>query len=159
MLGFGKSKEHSIVAVCDGTVIPLDNVSDEVFSTKVLGDGCAIVPKSNIIRSPGEGEIISVADTGHAYCIGLVNGPEVLVHIGIDTVELKGEGFTPRVKEGEKVYPGAVIAEADFEFIKSKGYDTTVITIITNTDAVSSMSINSQEAKGGVSAAVFYKMK
>ena len=159
MLGFGKSKEHSLVAVCDGTVIPLDNVSDEVFSGKVLGDGCAVIPESNIIRSPGEGKIISVADTGHAYCIGLVNGLEVLVHIGIDTVELKGEGFLPQVKEGEKVYPGAVIAEADLEFIKSKGYDTTVVTIITNADALNSMSINEGEAKGGVSPAIVCKIK
>lgn len=159
MLGFGKSKEQSIVAVCDGRIVPLENVSDEVFSGKVLGDGCAILPNSNIIRSPGEGEIISIADTGHAYCIGLVSGLEVLVHIGIDTVELKGEGFIPRVKAGEKVYPGAIIAEADFDLIKSKGYDTTVITVITNTDAVSSMSINTGEAKGGVSSAIVYKKR
>ena len=159
MLGFGKSKEHSIVAVCDGIVKSLDDVNDKVFSDRILGDGCAIVPHGNVICSPGEGEVISVAETGHAYCIGLVSGAEVLVHIGIDTVALKGEGFTKKVNEGEKVYPGKAIAEVDLDLLKNEGYDTTVITIITNTDDVGRMTVNYEAVKGGVSPSIVYKMK
>ena len=131
----------------------------KVFSDRILGDGCAIVPDGSAIYSPGEGEVMSVAETGHAYCIGLISGAEVLVHIGIDTVALKGEGFTKKVKEGEKVYPGKVIAEVDLELLRDKGYDTSVITIITNTDDVSKMAVNYADVKGGVSSSIVYKMK
>lgn len=159
MLGFGKSKEHSLLAVCDGMVSDITSVKDDVFSKKILGDGFCQRPDGGIIRSPGEGKVVSVADTGHAYCIELVSGAEVLVHIGIDTVELKGEGFVPRVKEGDKVFPGAVIAEVDIELIENKGYDTTVVTLITNQDKIKELRVISENVKGGVSAAAVYKLK
>lgn len=158
MLGFGKKKEHTLFAVCDGTVFGLTEVADEVFSKKVLGDGFAQSPENGIIRAPAEGKIAGCAESGHAYCIESETGVEILVHIGIDTVELKGEGFEPRVKEGDKVRAGAVLAEVDLELLREKGYDATVITVITDSERVKAMRAESGAAHGGVSIALRYRL-
>lgn len=104
-----------------GQTVPLEQVPDEVFSQKVLGDGLAIIPEEGRIYSPVNGEISSVAETKHAYGFTSDDGLEVLVHFGLETVSLKGEGFTPHVQEGDKVKIGDLVAEVDTEFLKSKG--------------------------------------
>ena len=104
-----------------GQTVPLEQVPDEVFSQKVLGDGLAIIPQEGKIYSPVNGEISSVAETKHAYGFTSEDGLEVLVHFGLETVSLKGEGFTPHVQEGDKVKIGDLVAEVDTEFLKSKG--------------------------------------
>lgn len=104
-----------------GQTVPLEQVPDEVFSQKVLGDGLAIIPEEGRIYSPVNGEISSVAETKHAYGFTSDDGLEVLVHFGLETVSLKGEGFTPHVQEGDKVKTGDLVAEVDTEFLKSKG--------------------------------------
>lgn len=104
-----------------GQAVPLEQVPDEVFSQKVLGDGLAIIPVDGNIYSPVDGEVSSVAETKHAYGFTSGDGLEVLVHYGLETVSLKGEGFTPRVREGDRVKLGDLVAEVDVELLKSKG--------------------------------------
>ena len=104
-----------------GRTVPLEQVPDEVFSQKVLGDGLAIIPEEGRIYSPVNGEISSVAETKHAYGFTSEDGLEVLVHFGLETVSLKGEGFTPHVQEGDKVKTGDLVAEVDTDLLKSKG--------------------------------------
>ena len=109
-----------ILAPMSGQTVPLDQVPDEVFSQKVLGDGLAIIPQEGKIYSPVDGEISSVAETKHAYGFTSADGLEILVHFGLETVALKGQGFTPHVQEGDKVKAGDLVAEVDMELLKSK---------------------------------------
>lgn len=116
----GKDKDSIVLSPLTGNVVPLDQVPDPVFSGKVLGDGIAVVPTDGKIYSPVTGEIASVAATNHAYGFCSDEGLEILVHVGLETVGLKGEGFTVHVKEGDKVKAGDLIAEVDLALLKSK---------------------------------------
>lgn len=106
-----------------GQTVPLEQVPDEVFSQKVLGDGLAIRPVEGKIYSPVNGEISSIAETKHAYGFTSDDGLEILVHFGLETVSLQGQGFTPHVKEGDRVKTGDLVAEVDVDLLKSKGLD------------------------------------
>ena len=110
-----------VFAPLTGQAVPLDQVPDEVFSGKVLGDGLGILPEEGKVYSPVNGEISSVAETLHAYGFTSEDGLEVLVHVGLDTVALKGEGFKSYVQEGDQVKVGDLIAEVNLELLKSKG--------------------------------------
>lgn len=105
-----------------------------MFSTKALGDGFAVEPVDGTIVAPIDGTVMSIFPTKHAISLKTKQGLEVLVHIGIDTVELNGSGFTIKVEEGEKVTAETVLAEVDFNFLESKGKDTDVMVIFTNLD-------------------------
>lgn len=118
------SQFSPILAPLTGRAIPVDQVPDEVFSQKILGDGIAIEPEDGKIYAPVDGEIASVADTLHAYGFTSDEGVEILVHVGLDSVALKGEGFVSHVRVGDKVKAGQLVAEADLEFLKSKGVPT-----------------------------------
>jgi len=111
-------KISPIIAPVSGKLVTLDNVPDQVFSEKILGDGIAIIPEDGKISSPVNGEIISVSDTLHAYTIHSEDGLDILVHIGLDTVSLKGKGFKAFVKSGDKVKIGDPIAEVDLSVLK-----------------------------------------
>ncbi len=124
------SKVTGLVSPLNGKVIPLSEVPDLVFSERVLGDGCAIIPDDGKIYSPVDGEISSVAETKHAYGITSDNGLEVLVHFGLETVALKGEGFKPYVAEGSKVRRGQLIAEVDIDLLKERRIDLTTPVLI-----------------------------
>ena len=104
----------------NGKAVSLDSVPDPVFSDRVLGDGCAVIPSDGKIYSPVNGEISSIAETNHAYGFSSDDGLEVLVHFGLETVALKGNGFTPHVAVGDKVKIGDLVAEVDVELLKSK---------------------------------------
>ena len=120
-----KTAETLIVtAPLSGQAVALEQVPDEVFSEKVLGEGLAIIPDEGKLYSPVTGEISSIAETLHAYGFSSDDGLEVLVHVGLDTVGLKGEGFKPLVQVGDRVKAGDLIAEIDLDFIKSKGLQT-----------------------------------
>ena len=121
MEAVNSSAKWSVLAPMDGQTVPLEQVPDEVFSQKVLGDGLAIIPSEGKIYSPADGEISSVAETKHAYGFTSDSGLEILVHFGLETVSLKGEGFTPHVKAGDRVKAGDLVAEVDMELLKSKG--------------------------------------
>ena len=135
LFGFGKKKEKvELKAVVDGIIKDLKNVEDEVFSKGFLGEGLAIVPKSNNFYAPVSGELSSVFPTGHAFGIKTDDGAEVLIHIGIDTVQMNGDGFDLKVEQGQKVKAGDLLVICDIDNIKNKGYKTDTILIITNSD-------------------------
>ena len=115
----------------NGSVIPLDHVQDEVFSKRVLGDGCAILPEDGKLYSPLDGEITSIAESKHAYGFRGDDGVEVLVHMGLETVSLKGKAFTSHVKVGDKIKAGDLVAEADLTLLREKNIDVTTPIIIT----------------------------
>lgn len=122
-------KQVEIIAPIDGKLVNITEVKDEMFSKKMLGDGFAILPTGNEVIAPFKGKIVTAFHTGHAYGIKHKSGFESLIHIGIDTVELKGKGFEAFVKQGEKVKPGKILAKVDFDFIKSKKVQTDVIVV------------------------------
>ena len=115
-----KSIPQVILAPLTGKAVPLSEVPDPVFSEKVLGDGVAIIPADGKIVSPVDGEISTVAETGHAYGFTSENGQEVLVHVGLETVSLNGECFKVYGKAGDKVKAGDLVAEVDLEYLKEK---------------------------------------
>ncbi|MGT2935887.1 glucose PTS transporter subunit IIA [Streptococcus castoreus] len=124
--------DEAIVAITDGQLQSLESVNDPVFSQKIMGDGLAFRLHSDFIGSPINGELTTVFPTGHAFGVKGKNGIEILVHIGINTVELKGEGFDVLAKAGEEVRAGQPIIKINREFIDSKGYDTSTMMIVTN---------------------------
>ncbi len=118
------NNEKKVIAPLSGKVIALSEVPDEVFSAKVLGDGAAIIPADGKILSPVDGEVSTVSETLHAYGFTSDDGLEILVHVGIDSVALKGAGFTAHVKEGDKVKAGDLVAEVDLDVLKNNNIPT-----------------------------------
>lgn len=129
-----KATSEKLLMPLQGRVIPLQDVSDRVFSSGVVGKGCAVIPDSGELFSPVDGVIDSVFDTGHAITILSDNGSEILIHVGIDTVSLGGVGFKKIVSPGERVKKGDLILQFDLAHIRSKGLDTTTPVIITNSE-------------------------
>ena len=129
------SMRIEIASPVKGTEVPLSEVKDEVFSKNIVGRGAAVVPAEGKIYSPVDGVAASVFDTKHA--IGLVSddGVEVLIHVGLDTVELEGKYFTAHVAQGDRVKKGQLLLEFDLDAIKAAGYDTVTPVIISNTDS------------------------
>jgi len=121
MFGFFKAKKETILSPADGDIIQLEEVPDEVFSQKMAGEGIAIMPRSNTFVAPVAGTVTKIFSTNHAFSIKTKSGLEVMVHIGLDTVALNGEGFKQLAKEGDSVSIGKPIISADLEFIASKG--------------------------------------
>lgn len=124
------TKAYRIFSPVKGQVIPLGEVKDQVFSQGVLGDGCAVLPEDGKIYSPVKGKISSIAETKHAYGISTEDGVEVLVHFGIDTVTLGGQGFDARVKVGDDVGVGDLLCVVDTALLKEKGYDLTTPVVV-----------------------------
>lgn len=129
-------KNNRIVAPISGKVIDLKSINDKVFSEKLAGDGVAIEPTGNVIVAPADGTLSLVFKTGHAFSMKLSNGVELLVHIGLDTVELEGKGFEILVKEKKIVKCGQPIIKIDRDWILEKGYSLTTPVIITNPDTI-----------------------
>ncbi|ACP33880.1 glucose PTS transporter subunit IIA [Corynebacterium aurimucosum] len=128
-----------IASPANGKVVPMAEIDDPVFSAGTLGDGVGIVPEGNDVYSPVSGTIVSAMKSGHAYGIKTEDGVEVLVHIGINTVKMKGEGFAPAVKKGDTVKQGELLATVDFAKVTEAGYDTTIVLAVTNTKALSAV--------------------
>ncbi|MDN2453987.1 sucrose-specific PTS transporter subunit IIBC [Lactobacillus sp. UCMA15818] len=126
-------KDEIIVAPVAGEAESLTTVNDKVFSAKLMGDGAAIIPNNGDVFAPVSGEITVAYETKHAYGIKSDNGAEVLLHLGIDTVELKGKHFTSEVVQGQHVEKGQKLGNFDVVAVKSAGYDTTVMVVVTNT--------------------------
>ncbi|MGN0653611.1 MAG: glucose PTS transporter subunit IIA [Oscillospiraceae bacterium] len=135
----GKSEE--LYAHLNGILIPLEDVEDEVFSSKVLGEGVAIEPIEGKLYSPCNGKVDMVFDTAHAVNLVSENGAGVLLHIGIDTVKLGGQFFEANVKDGQEVHTGDLLITFDIEKIKEAGYKVTTPMIICNTEDYESISV------------------
>lgn len=127
---FNKKKKQ-LVSVCDGKMLELSEVEDEVFASKSMGDGYAISPSSNCICAPCDGQLVACFPTGHAFGIQS-DELEIMIHIGIDTVELNGEGFEVLVKQGDQIKTGQPLVNIDLEKIASKGYDLSTMVIVTS---------------------------
>lgn len=132
--------EVSLHAVTRGNYIPLEDVPDEVFASKMMGDGYAILSEDGVVYAPVSGVITTVFPSNHAVGIRTNNGVEVLVHMGIDTVSLNGKGFTIFVKVGDVVSETTKLAEMDLSYIQSQGKETIISVVITNMDRVISLS-------------------
>ena len=133
------SSKEILNAPVNGTVIPNDQIVDITFAAEVLGKTVAIEPSDGVIKAPCDGEIVSIFETGHAVCILTDGGAELLIHVGIDTVKMDGNGFTKKVSDGAKVHAGDVLIEADLNAIKEAGHPATTMMIITNTDLYDSV--------------------
>ncbi|MBL1055412.1 sucrose-specific PTS transporter subunit IIBC [Ligilactobacillus agilis] len=141
---------ENIAAPVDGQVKDLGDVNDQVFSTKLMGDGAAIVPSDGTVYSPVDGQVTVAYETKHAYGLKSKDGAEVLIHIGIDTVNLKGEGFESFVKQGQTVKAGDKLGTVDLAKVKAEGYDTTVMVVVTNTNNYASVNrLNVTDVKHG----------
>ena len=146
MFEFLKNKKNKtqninfkLVAPISGESIPLSEVPDPVFAQKMVGDGVAINPIGDIIVAPADGELTLVFNTKHAFAMTLENGIEILVHIGIDTVSLNGEGFEKLVEQGTKVKAGTPIIKINPDFIKEKGFLLISPVLITNPEILTSI--------------------
>jgi len=126
--------QNVIFSPVGGKAIPLEEVQDEAFSSGILGPGCAVEPTGNRIIAPVDGTIENCIDTGHAIGIMGDNGAEILIHVGIDTVELRGKFFEVRVKEGQRVKQGAELIRFDAARIRESGYLVTTSIVVTNAD-------------------------
>ena len=116
-----------------GEVVALNEVNDPVFSSGVMGQGIAVKPSKGVVCAPADAEIAIAFPTGHAYGLKTDNGAEILIHVGIDTVSLNGEGFEAKVSQGDRVRAGDIIGTFDSEVIAANGLDDTTMVIITNT--------------------------
>jgi len=132
MFGFLKRKTREIKAPVDGEVIVLESIDDEVFSQKMVGDGVAIIPMSNIFTAPIDGVVNKIFSTNHAYSIQSDKDLEVMVHIGIDTVALEGKGFIRLVNEGDEVKAGDAIIKVDLAYIRKYAKDIVTPIIISD---------------------------
>lgn len=116
-----KNRDVCVLSPLSGTAVPLEQAPDAVFSQRILGDGVAVIPENGRLVCPVDGEVATVAETGHAYGFTAKDGTEVLVHVGIDSVRLGGQGFRPLVKPGDHVRAGQAAAEIDLEYLRQQG--------------------------------------
>ena len=141
LFDFLKNKEQpaeitfpaALGAAAKGTFVPMEQVPDEVFSQGIMGVCCGVEPAEGKVYAPVDGKISQVTDTMHALGIEAA-GMEILIHVGVDTVEMKGEGFANAVKEGQSVKKGELLLTMDLDKIREAGHPSTVIMAVTNTD-------------------------
>ena len=129
---FKSDDSINLFAPMNGEIVKLDDVSDPAFSQKMMGEGIAIDPSDDFVVSPCEGEIVQIFDTNHGVGIETEEGVEILIHIGIDTVKLKGEGFTRIANPGDKVNVGDELIKIDREFLKENAPSLVTPIVITN---------------------------
>lgn len=125
-------EEITVYSPLKGTVIPLDQVEDEAFSSGVLGKGTAVIPEEGVLWAPADGTISAMFPTGHAIGMVTESGAEVLMHVGMDTVKLNGEGFKPLIKAGDQVRKGQPLLEFDMKLIQEAGYSLVTPVLVTN---------------------------
>ena len=128
-----KNKRIVIAAPVNGTCVAIQEVRDPTFRDEILGKGVAVIPTDGKICAPADGTVTTMFPTGHAFGMTTDDGVELLVHVGLDTVALKGDGFCITAKEGQKVKKGDLMMEADLKKIKEAGYDTITPVVICNT--------------------------
>lgn len=136
-LFFKKNKAKSNVIISsplNAKIIPLEDVPDPVFSQKMMGDGFAFIPNNGKVLAPIDGTVTQVFPTKHAIGMETKEGVEILLHLGLDTVELNGEGFEITVKAGDKIHTNDSLGTFDLAYLKEKGKETTTVLVFTNFD-------------------------
>lgn len=149
-------KKKTIVAPVSGQVIPLSDVKDEVFSSGMMGDGIAIQPTDDIFVAPCDGEIVLIPETKHAFGIKSTDGIELLIHIGLDTVMKKGQGFQPLVEVGDKVKKGTPVIKVDVEFFHQEGISLVTSVIILNDNGKSLKKLSVENCQSGTTTMIEY---
>ena len=132
-LGFGKKEGEVIGAPIEGKAVEISEVSDPTFGQEILGKGMAIIPSVGKVVAPVDGRVEMVFDTKHAISMKTVEGAELLIHVGLDTVNLKGEPFTAHVTAGQEVKAGDLMLEFDIEAIKAAGLEVISPVVVCNT--------------------------
>lgn len=151
-------KEYIIIAPISGEVLDLSKAPDPVFSQKLAGDGVLINPSDSLIVAPADGVLSMIFKTNHAFGIKLENGIEILVHIGIDTVKLNGQGFERIAAEGSAVKSGEPVMRIDRKFITESGFSLMTPVLITNPDEISAMNfLIDCKVTAGCDAIIRYK--
>ncbi|MBM7558212.1 PTS sugar transporter subunit IIA [Halanaerobacter jeridensis] len=146
---FKSDDKINLFAPMDGRIVKLEELSDPAFSQKMLGDGIAIDPSNDVVVSPCEGEIVKMFDTNHAVGIETEEGVEILIHIGIDTVKLAGEGFTRIAEDGDKVNVGDELIRIDREFLKENAPSLVTPIVITNSFEVNQVIDSNKKVASG----------
>ena len=146
-------------SILDGKVIPIDQVQDEVFSQKIMGDGVAIEPSNTVVTAPADCDVtVVMADTGHACGLTLANGLELLIHVGVDTVDMGGDGFHLLVKEGDHVKAGQPLIEFDPEKRRAAGHPCTTMLIVTAEGSASGITMHSgMDAEAGSTTVISWE--
>ncbi|MEG0369651.1 MAG: PTS glucose transporter subunit IIA [Hungatella sp.] len=130
---FGGSSKKQILAPVAGRTVPMSEVNDPTFSQEILGKGLAIIPSEGRVVAPADGEVVVMFETKHAVSIRTDDGTELIIHIGLDTVNLKGQYYTSHVAQGDRVKAGDLLVEFELDQIKEAGYDVITPIIICNT--------------------------
>lgn len=153
-----QKKKSPLLAVASGRAIPLANVPDEAFSTGILGKGFAIEPTNGAVYSPISGRIDNVSESKHAYTIFSDDGLDLLVHVGIDSVTLKGEGFTPLVEAGTLIRAGDPLMRVDLDLLRAKNVPTVIPVIVTNPERLRDTDFSFGTTEGGKTAVMHYRL-
>lgn len=160
---FGKKEEvknETVIAPITGEVKQLEEVPDPVFAEKMMGEGIAIDPTEGMVVAPFDGEIVQLFPTNHAVGLKTPSGLEILIHVGLETVALDGEGFEAFVKQGDQVKKGDKLVAFDIDIIKEKASSTITPIIMTNGDAIESFELTSESTvTAGESHLIDLKMK
>lgn len=133
------TQEGSLLSPCSGRLVPLSELPDEAFSSGMLGKGVAVEPSDATVRAPMRATLQSVAEGKHAYALSANGGPELLIHVGVDTVTLGGKGFELLKEVGDPVLPGEAIARFSPQTVRDAGLCCSVILLITNPEELSSV--------------------
>ncbi len=154
LFDFFKKKKYveeyfEIYSPLNGTIIPIEEIPDEAFAEKIIGDGVGIVPTGDTIYAPCDADDISIFDTNHAISFETSNGLELIVHFGIDTVKLDGQGFTRIAEDGQSVKKGDPLVKFDLEYIKANAKSHKTPVIISNMDVVEELIRTKGEIKAG----------
>lgn len=152
-----KAVEVEIYAPLSGEIVDIEDVPDVVFSEKIVGDGVAIRPNGNKIVAPVDGVIGKIFETNHAFSMESKEGVELFVHFGIDTVELKGEGFTRVAQEGQQVKRGDTVIEFDLALLESKAKSVLTPIVISNMDEISNITKKTGDVVAGDSVVLVLK--
>lgn len=152
-------KQDQLLAVCDGVSAPITEIPDEAFSMGLLGRGFAQDPEGNVFTSPVTGKIESVSKTKHAYTIHTKSDLDILVHIGVDTVELNGDGFEVMVSEGQSIRAGDTLCRADIELIRNRGFNPITAVLVTNPEKIENIAYKFGTTRAGKDCPMYYSVK
>lgn len=159
MFKFLRSKEIEIIAPMTGKAINIREVPDPVFAEKMLGEGVAIEPTDGLVLSPCKGKVVQIFPTNHAVGIEVKAGIDLLVHLGIDTVELNGKGFERLVEEGQDVEVGTPLIKMDIDLVAREGKSTVTPIIVTTMDQIQKIDITKGAVRAGKDVLMEIKIK